>query len=132
MCPVRASYMQLACHVLMHELVTVAVGYRVGSLGPQWPVQPSVGALAAPGEWVAELTQGLQEVMNAESLEMQAVFRSDHMARHPLHACALGTCLHQLSRQSLHGARCLLSTDRGGQQHVQGHVMIERHTSQAS
>ena len=36
-----------------------------------------MGGLDVPAEWVAQLTQGLEEVMNAESLELQAVFRWD-------------------------------------------------------
>ena len=50
-------------------------------MAPQWPAQPSVGVLEVPGDWPAQLTEGLQEVMNAESLELQAIFKSDHMAR---------------------------------------------------
>lgn len=32
-----------------------------------------------PAPWLAELSANLEEVMNAESLELQAIFNSDHL-----------------------------------------------------
>lgn len=58
-----------------------AVGYRLGQLGPARYTDKSVTALAAPAEWISPLTRDLEEVMNSESLELQAIFNSDHMAR---------------------------------------------------
>ena len=55
------------------------MGYQLGNASPQRHVQPTVSGLDVPTEWVAQLTHGLEEVMNVESLELQAVFRSDHM-----------------------------------------------------
>ena len=61
------------------DLVGTAVGYQVGNVSPNRHVQPAVSALDVPAEWVAQLTQGLEEVMNGESLELQAILRSDHL-----------------------------------------------------
>ena len=66
-------------------VVGCAVGYQLGSAGlNRHAQQPTVSGLGAPAEWVAQLTEGLEEVMNGESLELQAVLRSDHLARSPL------------------------------------------------
>lgn len=59
--------------------VVTAVGYRVGQLGPARHCDRSVTALAPPADWIAGLTDGLEEVMNSESLELQAIFNSDHL-----------------------------------------------------
>ena len=32
-----------------------------------------------PAPWLAELSENLEKVMNAESLELQAIFNSDHL-----------------------------------------------------
>ncbi|CAL8464078.1 g3613 [Coccomyxa elongata] len=59
--------------------VSSYVGYRVGQLGPGRHTDKSVTVLAAPAEWISPLTCDLKEVMNSESLELQAIFNSDHM-----------------------------------------------------
>lgn len=82
------------------SLVGSAVGYQLGSasLNRHAQQQPTVSGLDVPAEWVAPLTEGLEEVMNAESLELQAVLRSDHLARSPspcnmhIMACVLLAC----------------------------------------
>ena len=44
-----------------------------------------------PAPWLAQLSDNLEEVINAESLELQAIFNSDHLV------CSVGPCvLHQL------------------------------------
>ncbi len=68
-----------------------AVGYRVGQLGPGRHTDKSVTALAAPAEWISPLTCDLKEVMNSESLELQAIFNSDHMVRSSM--CLLFTVM---------------------------------------
>ncbi len=42
-------------------------------------MHPSVSRLEMPAPWLAELSADLEEVMNAESLELQAIFNSDHL-----------------------------------------------------
>ena len=32
-----------------------------------------------PAPWLAQLSENLEEVINAESLELQAIFNSDHL-----------------------------------------------------
>ena len=46
-----------------------------------WPreVAASVSRLEVPAPWLAELSADCEEVMNAESLELQAIFNSDHL-----------------------------------------------------
>ncbi len=58
----------------------VAAGCRTRDLLPE-PVgmHPSVSRLEMPAPWLAELSADLGEVMNAESLELQAIFNSDHL-----------------------------------------------------
>ncbi|CAL5226862.1 g9733 [Coccomyxa viridis] len=55
-------------------------GCRTRDLLPE-PVgmHPSVSRLEMPAPWLAELSADLGEVMNAESLELQAIFNSDHL-----------------------------------------------------
>lgn len=55
------------------------VGFQVSQLLPRRDSQPSVTSLHPRAEWVAGLTSGLKEVMNSESLELQSLFKSDHM-----------------------------------------------------
>ena len=60
----------------------VAAGYRMRDLLPEpVGVHPSVSRLEMPAPWLAELSADLEEVMNAESLELQAIFNSDHLVR---------------------------------------------------
>jgi hypothetical protein len=58
------------------------VGYKISLLVPRRESQPAVTSLHPRANWVAGLTNGLKEVMNAESLELQAIFKSDHMVSH--------------------------------------------------
>lgn len=44
-------------------------------------VHPSVSRLEVPAPWLTELSTKHKEVMNAESLELQAIFNSDHLVR---------------------------------------------------
>lgn len=60
----------------------LAAGYRTRELLPEpVGVHQSVSRLEMPAPWLAELSANLEEVMNAESLELQAIFNSDHLVR---------------------------------------------------
>ena len=69
-------------HPYTHAKVSnaVAAGYRTRDLLLEpVGVHPSVSRLEMPAPWLAELSADLEEVMNAESLELQAIFNSDHL-----------------------------------------------------
>lgn len=51
----------------------------MSQLFPKRESQPSVTSLHPRAEWVSGFTSGLKEVVNSESLELQSLFKSDHM-----------------------------------------------------
>ena len=46
---------------------------------PARHVHPAVSGTKMPAPWLTEMAETLEEVMNAESLELQAIFNSDHL-----------------------------------------------------
>ena len=84
-----------------HELHTYAelfkafaAGYWTRDLLPQTVgVHPPASRLEMPAPWLADLSAALEEVMNAESLELQAIFNSDHLV------CSLVLLLPLVSRE---------------------------------
>ena len=66
--------------LVLRILRPFAAGYQTRDLLRQ-PVRvhPSVSRLEMPAPWLAELSADLEEVMNAESLELQAIFNADHL-----------------------------------------------------
>ena len=57
-----------------------AAGYQTRDImPPARHVHPAVSGMQMPAPWLTEMAETLEEVMNAESLELQAIFNSDHL-----------------------------------------------------
>ena len=82
----------------LSENFTCAAGYQTRDIiPPTRHVQPAVSRMGVPTPWLVEMAETLEEVMNAESLELQAIFNSDHLVSH---CCMLKRCLGVLSCSS--------------------------------
>lgn len=55
------------------------MGYCTGQLVLGRDCQPSITSISPSPRWISDLTRGLEEVMNSETLELQAIFNADHM-----------------------------------------------------
>ncbi|CAK0786237.1 hypothetical protein CVIRNUC_009450 [Coccomyxa viridis] len=55
-------------------------GYQTRDImPPARHVHPAISGMQMPAPWLTEMAETLEEVMNAESLELQAIFNSDHL-----------------------------------------------------
>ena len=62
------------------EECACAAGYQTRDImPPARHVHPAVSGMEMPAPWLSEMAETLEEVMNAESLELQAIFNSDHL-----------------------------------------------------